>query len=229
MPDQHLSSQYHADLRGLSTRLLTMGGLVEAQVSRAVALLTTFHPTVAAAVLHDEHRINEMEREIDETLSNVIARRQPAARDLRFLMAASKCTGNLERAADEARKIVKRVSRISGTGEARAVKLAEVITAGELSIDLLRSALDAFARMDAAAAFQVKQDDQAIDAEFRAFTARMVPFMSEHPRVISVALDYMFVAKAIERIGDHAENIAELVVYVVEGQDIRHTKSPRPR
>ena len=224
MSSTHLSSQYHAELVRLSTRLLEMGGLVEAQVARAIGLLKRRDPAILPALIEDEHRINAMEREIDEVLSNVIARRQPAARDLRLLMATSKCTANLERAADEARKIGKRADRLSDDPEARAIDLSEVLVAGELALDLLRRALDAFARMDTAAAAQVKVDDQAIDAQFRVFTTRMVPYMSAHPRAIGVALDYMFVAKAVERIGDHAKNIAEFVVYVVEGKDIRHAK-----
>jgi phosphate transport system protein len=220
----HLSSRYHAELVRLSTQLLEMGGLVEAQVARAIGLLKGLDPAIFPTLIEDERRINAMEREIDEALSNVIARRQPAARDLRLLMGTSKCTANLERAADEARKIGKRAERLSDDPEARAINLSEVLLAGQLALDLLRRSLDAFARMDTAAAAQVKVDDQAIDAQFRAFTTRMVPYMSANPRAIGVALDYMFVAKAIERIGDHAKNIAEFVIYVAEGKDIRHTK-----
>jgi phosphate transport system protein len=205
-----------------------MGGMVEAQVARAIGLLKRRDPAILPALIEDEHRINAMEREIDEVLSNVIARRQPAARDLRLLMATSKCTANLERAADEARKIGKRAERLSDDPEARAIDLSEVLVAGELALDLLRRALDAFARMDTAAAAQVKADDQAIDAQFRAFTTRMAPYMSAHPRAIGVALDYMIVAKAVERIGDHAKNIAEFAVYVVEGKDIRHARKRAP-
>lgn len=200
-----------------------MDGLVEAQAARAIGLMRRRDPAVLHALIEDEYRINAMEREIDEALSNIIARRQPAARDLRLLMATSKCTANSERAADEARKIGKRVDRISEDPEARTINLSEVRIAGQLALDLLRRALDAFARMDTAAAAQVKADDQAIDAQFRAFTTRMVPYMSANPRAIGVALDYMFVAKAVERIGDHAKNIAEFVIYVVEGTPDRQT------
>ncbi|SAL86935.1 phosphate uptake regulator PhoU [Caballeronia arvi] len=222
MTDKHLSSQFDADLARLSTRLLAMGGMVEQQVTRAVVLLERFVPREFAAIVEDEKHVNLAERELDEALGQVIARRQPAARDLRLLMASSKCTSNLERAADEAHKVAKCAKRIDEQVEPQAFDFAEVLRAGQLASDILNRALDAFARMDTKAAIQVMEDDFAIDEEFRAFATRMVPYMSEHPRMISVALDYMFVAKGIERIGDHATNIAEFVVYVVGGTDIRH-------
>src|SRR5262249_32762556 len=155
----------------------------------------------------DEKRVNLAERELDEALGQVIARRQPAARDLRLLMASSKCTSNLERAADEARKVAKRAKRISECVEHDRFDLAEVLTVGQLACDILNGALNAFARLDTTAAIQVIEEDYAIDVAFRAFATRMVPYMREHPRMISVALDSMFIAKAIERIGDHATNI----------------------
>lgn len=224
MPHKHLPSQYHTELVRLSTQLLEMGGLVEAQAARAIGSLRRRDPAILPALIEDEYRINAMEREIDEVLSKVIARRQPAARDLRLLMAMSKCTANLARAADEARKVGRCAERLCNDPEARAIDLSEVRVAGELALNLLRRALDAFARMDTTAAIQVKVDDQAIDAQFRAFVTRMVSYMSANPRAIGAALDYMFVAKAVERIGDHAKNIAEFVIYVVEGHDIRHAK-----
>lgn len=224
MPSKHLSSQYHTELVHLSSQLLEMGGLVEAQATRAISSLRRRDPAILPALIEDECRVNVMERRIDEALNKIIARRQPTARDLRLLMATSKCTGNLERAADEARKIGKRADRISADPQARAIDLSEVLIAGGLALDLLRRALDAFARMDTVAAAQVTIDDQAIDAQFRAFTTRMVPYMSANPHAIAVALDYMFIAKAVERIGDHAKNIAEFVIYVVEGTDVRHAK-----
>ncbi|KXV03735.1 transcriptional regulator PhoU [Caballeronia megalochromosomata] len=222
MADKHLSSQFDTDLANVSSRLLAMGGMVEQQVTRAVALLERFDPREFVAVLEDEKGINRAEREIDEVLGQVIARRQPAARDLRLLMASLKCTGNLERAADEARKVAKRAKRIHEHAEIDVFGLGEVIRAGRLASTILHRALDAFARMDLDGASQVMEDDHAIDEAFRVFAARMVPYMSANRRMISGALDYMFIAKAIERIGDHATNIAEFVVYVVGGTDIRH-------
>ena len=222
MPDKHLSSQFDADLSLLSTRLLGMGGVVESQITRAIDALNTFDMELAERVVEDERRLNAMEVEIDEEITNVIARRQPAARDLRLLMAASKCVTNLERAGDEARKIAKRTRRIAMDSNARNVNITEIKVSGEMASNVLHRALDAFARMDTTAAEQIIRDDEAIDNEFRAFTRKLVTYMMEDPRTISTGLDYLFIAKAIERIRDHATNIAETVVYVVRGTDIRH-------
>jgi phosphate transport system protein len=164
-----------------------------------------------------------MEIEIDEEVSNIIVRRQPTARDLRLLMAASKCITNLERAGDEARKIAKRTRRIAmGSSTPQAVNISEIKAAGKLAVDILRHALDAFARMDTVAAAQIVKDDEAIDNEFVAFMRRLITSMTQDPRTIATGFDYLSIAKAIERIGDHATNIAELVVYIVKGTDVRH-------
>jgi phosphate transport system protein len=222
MPDKHLSSRFDADLSLLSTRLLGMGGLVESQITHAIDALNTFDMELVERVVEGERRLNAMEIEIDEEISNVIARRQPAARDLRLLMAASKCVTNLERAGDEARKIAKRTRRIAMCSDARDINIAEIKVSGEMASNVLRRALDAFARMDTTSAEQIIRDDEAIDNEFRAFVRKLVTYMMEDPRAISRGLDYLFIAKAVERIGDHATNIAESVVYVVRGTDIRH-------
>ncbi|WP_122156384.1 phosphate signaling complex protein PhoU [Paraburkholderia sp.] len=227
MPDKHLSSQFDADLTLLSTRLLAMGGLVESQIALAMQALDTFELDFVDLVLEGERRLNTMEIELDEEICNVIARRQPAARDLRLLMAASKCVTNLERAGDEARKIAKRIRRIAPRVSAQDVNIAEIKVSGAMAADVLRRALDAFARMDTAAAEQIILDDEAIDNEFRAFVRKLVTSMTENPRTITTALDYLSIAKAIERIGDHATNIAESVVYVVRGTDIRHEHRKR--
>jgi phosphate transport system protein len=222
MSDMHLCSGFDADLKLLSTRLLEMGGLVESQIARAMDALKTFDLALVEQVFETEHRLNKMEIEIDEEVSNVIARRQPAARDLRLLMGTSKCITNLERAGDEARKIAKRTRRLAMDSVALTINIAEIEASGEMALHLLRRALDAFARMDMVAAAEIVRDDEAIDKEFRAFVHKLVTCMSEDPRTISMGLDYLFVAKAIERIGDHATNIAEFVVYVVKGTDVRH-------
>ena len=227
MPDKHLSSQFDADLTLLSTRLLAMGGLVESQIALAMQALDTFELDFVDLVLEGERRLNTMEIELDEEICNVIARRQPAARDLRLLMAASKCVTNLERAGDEARKIAKRIRRIAPRVSAQDVNIAEIKISGTMAANVLRRALDAFARMDTTAAEQIILDDEAIDNEFRAFVRKLVTSMTENPRTIATALDYLSIAKAIERIGDHATNIAESVVYVVRGTDIRHEHRKR--
>ncbi|MEM5453572.1 phosphate signaling complex protein PhoU [Paraburkholderia phytofirmans] len=222
MWDKHLSSRFDADLNLLSSKLLEMGRLVESQIACAMDALNTFDMALVEQVIEGERRLNSLEIELDEAVSNIIARRQPAARDLRLLMAISKCVTNLERAGDEARKIAKRTRRIAREANWRSINIAEIKLSGEMAAHILRRALDAFARMDNVAAAQIVRDDEAIDNEFRAFVRKLVSYMTEDPRTISIGLDYLFIAKAVERIGDHATNIAESVVYVVRGTDIRH-------
>lgn len=222
MSEKHLSSQFDTDLNLLCSRVLEMGGLVESQIVNAMDALNHFNEEVIRQVIAVERRVNEMEVEIDEDCNNVIARRQPAARDLRLLMAISKAITNLERAGDEAQKIAKRTQRIMTDGAGRAINTAEIRVSGELAASILHNALDAFARLDIAAALQIVRDDRAIDDEFNAFVRKLATYMMEDPRTISVGLDYLFIAKAIERIGDHAKNIAELIIYIVKGTDVRH-------
>ncbi|SAK55268.1 phosphate uptake regulator PhoU [Caballeronia arationis] len=222
MSDKHLSSQFDADLNAVSSKVLEMGGLVESQIIHAMQALNTFDIGVADQVIAAEVRLNTMEVEIDEECSNIIARRQPAARDLRLLMAISKTITNLERAGDEAEKIAKRVKRINEDGAGRTVNIAEIKLSGEMAVTILRRALDAFARLDTVAAAQIVRDDKAIDEEFRAFVRKLITYMMEDPRTISAGLDYLFIAKAVERIGDHAKNIAEFIIYIVKGTDVRH-------
>ncbi|CDY73687.1 Phosphate transport system regulatory protein PhoU [Caballeronia glathei] len=222
MSDKHLSSQFDADLNAVSSKVLEMGGLVESQIINAMQALNTFDIGIADQVIAAEVRLNTMEVEIDEECSNIIARRQPAARDLRLLMAISKTITNLERAGDEAEKIAKRVKRINEDGAGRTVNIAEIKLSGEMAVTILRRALDAFARLDTVAAAQIVRDDKAIDDEFRAFVRKLVTYMMEDPRTISAGLDYLFIAKAVERIGDHAKNIAEFIIYIVKGTDVRH-------
>lgn len=222
MSDKHLSSQFDADLNAVSSKVLEMGGLVESQIIHAMQALNTFDIAVADQVIAAEVRLNTMEVEIDEECSNIIARRQPAARDLRLLMAISKTITNLERAGDEAEKIAKRVKRINEDGAGRNVNIAEIKLSGEMAVTILRRALDAFARLDTVAAAQIVRDDKAIDEEFRAFVRKLITYMMEDPRTISAGLDYLFIAKAVERIGDHAKNIAEFIIYIVKGTDVRH-------
>ena len=222
MSDKHTSSTFDGDLKRLTGRLLEMGGLVELQIASAMDALDTFDLPLVEQVLEGERRLNTMEVEIDEEVSNVIARRQPAARDLRFLMATSRCITNLERAGDEASKIAKRIRSLAMNRAGRSVDIAEIKNSGEMALQILRRALDAFARMDTESARQIIRDDVSIDNEFRAFMRKLVTCMMEDPRSISSGLDYLFIAKAIERIGDHATNLAESVVYVVHGTDVRH-------
>jgi phosphate transport system protein len=222
MSDKHLSSQFDSELSGVSTRVMEMGGMVESQIRTAVYALSQFSGEAADQVMETETRVNLMEVEIDRELSSIIARRQPTARDLRLLIAISKTTANLERAGDEAVKIARMVKSIAGSGGARNLPASELGVAADLASGLLRKALDAFARLDANMAVMILKEDDLIDREFDGFVRKLITYMMEDPRTISSSLDLLFLAKAIERIGDHSKNIAEFIIYVVKGADIRH-------
>jgi phosphate transport system protein len=197
MSEKHLSSQFDTDLTTISTKVLQMGGLVEAQIARAMRALANFDTAMCDQVLAVEQEINALEIEIDGDCNNIIARRQPTARDLRLVMAISKTITNLERAGDEAAKIAKRTKRLMQDPSAHALNYAGVDRSGEMAATILRHAL-------------------------RGFMRELITYMMENPRTISVALDLLFIAKAIERIGDHAKNIAEFIIYIVKGTDVRH-------
>ncbi|MEY4426260.1 MAG: hypothetical protein RL535_558 [Pseudomonadota bacterium] len=223
MSDKHLSTQFDSELNGVSSKVMEMGGLVEAQIRLAIQSLSTFSVDTANQVTDAEDRVNAMELDIDRDLSSIIARRQPTARDLRLLIAISKTTANLERAGDEADKIARMVKSILHSGSARALPSADLGFAADLASNQLRKALDSFARLDTAMAVGILKEDDIIDKEFDGFVRKLITYMMEDPRTISASLDLLFVAKAIERIGDHAKNIAEVVIYIVKGADVRHT------
>ncbi len=225
MSDKHLSTQFDAELSGISTRVLEMGGLVEAQVAQAVYALVNFNEETAAQVLKQEMRVNAMEVAIDRDLSSIIARRQPTARDLRLLIAISKTIANLERIGDEAARIARMVQRLMAQGMSSRMRLpvADLSYECELATKQLRKVLDAFARLDTEAALEVLKHDDQIDQEFEGLMRKLITYMMEDPRNISAAIDLVFVAKAIERVGDHAKNLAEVIIYIVKGTDVRHS------
>jgi len=222
MPEKHLSSQFDSELGTVSTRVMELGGLVESQIRQAIYALSQFSVEVAQQVVTAETKVNAMEVDIDRELSSIIARRQPTARDLRLLIAISKATANLERVGDEAEKIARMVLSIISSGAPRSLPSLELRVASDLASGLLRKALDAFARLDTSAALTILKEDDLIDKEFDGFVRKLITYMMEDPRMISPSLDLLFLAKAIERIGDHAKNIAELIIYIVKGADVRH-------
>ncbi|HRD95316.1 MAG TPA: phosphate signaling complex protein PhoU [Rubrivivax sp.] len=223
MNDKHLSTQFDAELSGISNRVLEMGGLVESQVVQAVYALTHFSPETAQQVLQQEARINQLEVEIDHDLSAIIARRQPTARDLRLLIAISKAIANLERGGDEAARIARTVQRLINTGVSSRLPVGDLAFGAGLAVAQLRKSLDAFARLDTVRALEVLKQDDQIDQEFEGLLRKLITHMMEDPRTISASIDLVFVAKAIERVGDHAKNLAEAIIYVVKGTDVRHT------
>ena len=223
MPDKHLSSQFDTDLNNISSHVMELGGLVESQIRQAVYALSQFSPEAADDVLVTENKVNTLEVEIDREIASVIGRRQPTARDLRLLMAMSKTTANLERVGDEAAKIARMVKSIIGSSAPRSLPSGDLRVSAEMASGLLRKALDSFARLDVPMAVSILREDDAIDQEFDGFVRKLITYMMEDPRTISASLDLLFVAKAIERIGDHSKNIAEFVIYIVKGEDVRHT------
>lgn len=222
MTNQHLSTQFDSELNRISARVMELGGLVERQISQAIDALTQFNLEAVEQVAQLEERVNTMEVEIDYELSSIIGRRQPTARDLRMLMAFSKVTANLERMGDEAHKMARMVQSIIESGASRNLPSGELRVAAQMASTQLRKALDALARLDTKAALAILKEDDLIDDEFDGFVRKLITYMMEDPRTISASLDLVFLAKAIERIGDHSKNVAELIIYLVEGKDIRH-------
>ena len=222
MNDRHLSSQFDEDLNSLSSKLLQMGGMVESQIEIAMRGFSEANIDLCEQVIEREKSVNSLEVEIDSACAEIIARRQPTARDLRLVMAISKAITNLERAGDEAERVAKRSKRIIEQVPNYKINAAEIKLSGQMAIDLLRQSLDCFARLDSVAAAQVVHDDKQIDEEFRGFVRKLITYMAEDPKLISTGLDLLFIAKAIERVGDHAKNIAEFVIYIVKGADVRH-------
>ena len=222
MPDKHLSSQFDNDLNALCGSLLEMGGLVESQVSMAMKAFSQLDGDLADQVMLREAEVNDFEIMIDQSCTELIARRQPIASDLRLVMAVSKAITNLERAGDEADRIARRTKHIMEDSASHSINTAEIRLSGQMAVSLLRRSLDCFARLDTKAAAEVVNEDKQIDEEFKAFVRKLTSSMAEDPRTVSVGLDMLSIAKAVERIGDHSKNIAEFVIYIVKGTDVRH-------
>lgn len=222
MPTKHLSTQFDSELNSVSARVMEMGGLVEQQIHYAVYALTQWSLEAVETVTALEQKVNAMEVDIDYELSSIIGRRQPTARDLRMLMTFSKVTANLERMGDEAHKIARMVQSIIESGVARSLPAGELRVSADLASAMLRKALDALARLDTKSAVDILKEDDAINEEFDGFVRKLITYMMEDPRTISPCLNLLFLAKAIERIGDHSKNVAEQIIYLVEGKDIRH-------
>ncbi len=220
---EHSSKQFEADLEATCTRVLQMGGLVESQIRAAIDGFADGDAASLSRVVSDDHRVNAYEVSIDEACAQLIARRQPAAGDLRLIMAISKIVTDLARIGDEAEKIARMSKSVHDRGLQPSHKFPGIRHAATAAIAMLRMALDAFARRDAETATEVLGQDPAIDDEFRSILRQLITFMMEDPRTISAALEIVWIAKAIERIGDPAKNMSEQVIYIVKGMDVRHT------
>src|SRR5512134_1414017 len=219
---EHTFKQFDAELEAVRSRVLQMGGLVETQIVRAIQALTEGNLTLSDQVIADDTRVNGMEVSIDELCAHILARRQPAASDLRMIMTVLKTITDLERIGDEAEKIARMAKLIHQSDRLFMPRFGEIKHVADVALAMLRKSLDAFARLDINAAAQVVPQDQHLDEEFRMILRQLITFMMEDPRTISTSLEILFVAKAIERIGDHAKNMSEYVVYMVKGRDVRH-------
>ncbi len=217
----HISRQFNHEMEAIRTRLLAMGGLVEQQVGNAISALIESDYAVADDVRLNDHRVNQMQIDIDEECTRILARRQPAASDLRLVLAVTRATSDLERIGDEAQKIARHAMQLVEEGAAPR-GYAEARHIGYQVRHMLQDALNAFARFDTQLALAVLQEDQAVDMEYRSATRALVTFMMEDPRAISRVLNIMWVLWALERIGDHSNNLAECVIYLVRGTDVRH-------
>ena len=225
----HTHKQFDAEMEEIRSGVLAMGGLVETQLTRAIDALK--HPDIdlIASVATDEQAINQMQVSIDQQCSQIIAKRQPAAIDLRMVLTVVKIVNELERIGDEIKKIAYKAQQMQRPERLSNVRFHEITRAAELAESNLQLALDAFARLDVNAAAQVVSNDEAIDSAFLSILRQLISYMMEDPRTITPALEIVFIAKSIERIGDHAKNIAENVVHVVKGKDVRHATAEQIR
>ena len=227
---EHTHKQFDTEMEAIRSGVLTMGGLVETQMARAIALLEDHDEHgLLDQVGADEQTINQMQVDMDLQCSQIIAKRQPAAIDLRMVLTVTKIVNDLERVGDETKKIAKKAAQAAQTQRLAQVRYFDVVRAAERAKEMLQLALDAFARLDVNAAAEVIDLDDEIDAAFSAVLRQLISYMMEDPRTITPALEIVFMAKSIERIGDHAKNIAEAVVQVVKGKDVRHATAEQIR
>ena len=220
---EHIYKQFDADMEAVRARVLEMGGLVEEQVNKAVDALISGNAAMAEEVVTNDHRVNALEVAVDEACTNIIARRQPTAGDLRMILTIIKTITDLERIGDEASKIARYAVKVYESDRMVTPRYNEIKYMSGLAIKMLRESLDAFARLDVSGAANVARQDMEVDEEFHLITRHLITFMMEDPRTISTFIDLLFVVKAIERIGDHAKNMSEYVVFMVKGKDVRHT------
>ena len=219
---KHISQQFNTELEDVRNRVLTMGGLVEQQLSDAIKALVERDKGLSESVIQNDYKVNQMEVAIDEECTQIIARRQPAASDLRLVMAVIKTITDLERIGDEAERFAKMTMQHTNE-QAASRHFGSIEAMGELVRQMLHGALDAFARMDADDASKTWLEDQKIDVQYESITRELITYMMEDPRSIPWALDVLWAARALERIGDRSTNICEYVIYFVKGRDVRHT------
>lgn len=218
----HISRRFNKDLEDVRNHVLTMGGMVEEQLSRAIAAIVTGDSELGLKVAKDDYKVNKLEVNIDEECSRILATRAPAAGDLRLIVAIIKTITDLERIGDEAEKIGFLASKLA-VMDRPSDSYRELKNLGNHVLQMLRDAMNAFARQDVKASFDVVREDEEVDEEYDVIARQGVTFMMEDPHTIKRVLNVMWVARALERIGDHSKNICEYVIYMVEGRDVRHT------
>ncbi|MEM7279426.1 MAG: phosphate signaling complex protein PhoU [Pseudomonadota bacterium] len=218
----HISKRFNKDLEDLRSSVLSMGGLVETQIERAIEAIVKGDSELGLKVAHDDYKVNKLEVSIDEECSRILATRSPAAGDLRLIFAIIKTITDLERIGDEAEKIGYLASRLAEM-DRPADSYGELKNLGQHVRLMVRDCMDAFARLDTSAALDVIKEDEHVDEEYEAVQRQCITFMMEDPRTIKRVMNVTWVARSLERIGDHAKNICEYVVYMVQGKDVRHT------
>jgi phosphate transport system protein len=219
---EHIFRQYDAELEAVRAKVLEMGTLVEQQIMDALESIVESKPKLAKSVINKDHMVNALDVDIDEDCSRIIARRQPTAGDLRIVLMMIKTITDLERIGDEAAKIARFAIKIYEAERVAAPRFVEIKAMASTTRDMLHMALDAFARSDVSQVVEIAQMDTEVDEQYQATIRHLITFMLEDPRSITMSLEVLFVSKAIERIGDHAKNISEYVVYMVKGKDVRH-------
>jgi phosphate transport system protein len=221
----HISRRFNKDIEDLRNSVMAMGGLVESQLSQAIAAIVSGDSELGLQVARDDYKVNEFEVNIDEECGRILATRAPAASDLRLIVAIIKTITDLERIGDEAEKIGFLSSKLAAM-DRPSDSYRELKTLGQHVAHMLRDAMNAFARMDVEGAWEVVREDERVDEEYEAIQRQCITFMMEDPRSIKRVMNVTWCARSLERIGDHAKNICEYVIYMVQGRDVRHTAVP---
>jgi len=220
--NEHISRRYNKDIEDLRNTVLAMGGLVESQLSQAIAAIVSGDSELGLQVARDDYKVNNLEVNIDEECSRILATRAPAAGDLRLIVAIIKTITDLERIGDEAEKIGFLASKLA-VMDRPSDSYRELKTLGNHVLHMVRDAMNAFARLDVVEALETVKEDELVDEEYEAITRQCITFMMEDPRSIKRVMNVTWAARSLERIGDHAKNICEYVIYMVQGRDVRHT------